>query len=269
MKIKKFIGQKVNGFWVVDTYPRITANGKKTRKVLLRCDDCGREFERQSGVDFEHIKCKCKCTSYPKKHFKKYKLNGKEYLLVDLRRIYGVSESTIGNRLKLGYSIEEAVTNKTKKICPICDKEFEDILSKKYCSKTCTARAGHHKGKYKKLMDKKCVVCGKEFKSIRDDAKTCSDECRNQLDRISRNRRYKKLKEKGSFDESVVLINVFNKFSGKCQCCNKELNFKGSHLEDDYPSIDHIIPLSKGGTHTWDNVQLLCRRCNYMKSDKT
>lgn len=30
-------------------------------------------------------------------------------------------------------------------------------------------------------------------------------------------------------------------------------------------TIDHIIPLSKGGTHTVENVQPLCVNCNCKK----
>jgi len=33
--------------------------------------------------------------------------------------------------------------------------------------------------------------------------------------------------------------------------------------------IDHIIPLSKGGTHTWDNIEIICKTCNFAKNDKT
>ena len=34
-----------------------------------------------------------------------------------------------------------------------------------------------------------------------------------------------------------------------------------------YPSIDHIYPVSKGGMHAWNNVQLAHRKCNTYKSD--
>jgi 5-methylcytosine-specific restriction endonuclease McrA len=31
--------------------------------------------------------------------------------------------------------------------------------------------------------------------------------------------------------------------------------------------LDHIKPLSRGGHHTYENTQVLCRRCNMRKSD--
>jgi len=32
--------------------------------------------------------------------------------------------------------------------------------------------------------------------------------------------------------------------------------------------LDHVIPLSKGGTHTWNNVQTGCKPCNLSKAAK-
>jgi 5-methylcytosine-specific restriction endonuclease McrA len=34
-------------------------------------------------------------------------------------------------------------------------------------------------------------------------------------------------------------------------------------------TLDHVIPRSRGGQHTWDNVVTACERCNSRKSDRT
>lgn len=50
---------------------------------------------------------------------------------------------------------------------------------------------------------------------------------------------------------------VFARDQGRCQYCGKTAE-----------SIDHIIPRSKGGGHTWENVVACCKRCNTYKSDR-
>jgi 5-methylcytosine-specific restriction endonuclease McrA len=34
-------------------------------------------------------------------------------------------------------------------------------------------------------------------------------------------------------------------------------------------NLDHVMPRSRGGTHTWENVVAACRRCNTRKGDRT
>ena len=34
-------------------------------------------------------------------------------------------------------------------------------------------------------------------------------------------------------------------------------------------TIDHIIPQSRGGSHTWENVALACNKCNNKKGSKS
>jgi 5-methylcytosine-specific restriction endonuclease McrA len=50
---------------------------------------------------------------------------------------------------------------------------------------------------------------------------------------------------------------VFVRDSFSCQYC-------GVSAEN----VDHVIPRSRGGTHTWENVVAACRRCNTMKENR-
>jgi hypothetical protein len=38
---------------------------------------------------------------------------------------------------------------------------------------------------------------------------------------------------------------------------------------DPQTTLDHIIPLAKGGGHVWTNIQPACQRCNSSKCDRT
>jgi 5-methylcytosine-specific restriction endonuclease McrA len=33
-------------------------------------------------------------------------------------------------------------------------------------------------------------------------------------------------------------------------------------------SLDHVVPRSRGGAHTWENVVAACHRCNHTKADR-
>jgi len=33
-------------------------------------------------------------------------------------------------------------------------------------------------------------------------------------------------------------------------------------------SLDHVVPRSRGGPHTWENVVAACGRCNHVKADR-
>ena len=271
MKVKKYIGKTINGFQIIDTYPKLTENGKKTRKVLLRCEDCGRMFERGSGVDFEHIKCKCKCADYGKqpRQYHLIEYDGKVYKMTDLCREKGIPTETFRVRIKNGLSVEEALSHEFTNTCVICNKEFTSkIPNKKYCSPTCVHRAAKGKGPYKQPHIAECVVCGRNFETIRDDVKTCSKACRYAVNNKKRKAWMRDLRNSGRYDRSISLDSVYDKFGGVCNKCHKATTFDTDYNGDDYPTIDHVIPLSRGGVHEWDNVQLLCRKCNVLKKAK-
>jgi 5-methylcytosine-specific restriction endonuclease McrA len=50
---------------------------------------------------------------------------------------------------------------------------------------------------------------------------------------------------------------VFARDGGRCVYCNAPAT-----------SLDHVVPKSRGGPHTWDNVVSACARCNHGKADR-
>jgi 5-methylcytosine-specific restriction endonuclease McrA len=56
--------------------------------------------------------------------------------------------------------------------------------------------------------------------------------------------------------------NIFLRDSHVCQYCHEKFSEKRL-------TIDHVVPLSKGGKHEWTNVVTACSSCNNRKGDKT
>ena len=67
-----------------------------------------------------------------------------------------------------------------------------------------------------------------------------------------------KLEDRQRSGPERVKMYVWKRDDGRCAYCksNKKLEY------------DHIIPVSKGGSNTARNIQLLCERCNRSKSAK-
>lgn len=105
-------------------------------------------------------------------------------------------------------------------------------------------------------------------------AKYCL-ECRRRIDNKKREvSRRIKIKQ-ARVDTDITVKRLFLRDRGVCWICGKicdlhdwaEVN--GTIIcGNEYPSIDHVIPLSKGGKDSWDNVRLAHRICNSIKSDK-
>ena len=55
---------------------------------------------------------------------------------------------------------------------------------------------------------------------------------------------------------------LYSEQQGVCAGCLDHLSIR--HL-----TVDHIVPVSQGGTHGVDNLQLLCHSCNQLKDDKS
>jgi len=78
--------------------------------------------------------------------------------------------------------------------------------------------------------------------------------------RLAANKRRALKKADGGTLSDAICAKLFTLQKGLCPCCRQPLG-KDYHL-------DHVMPLSLGGTNTDDNAQLLRAKCNLQKKAK-
>lgn len=155
--------------------------------------------------------------------------------------------------------------------CQGCAAPFSSKRKKSYCSGRCWSKA-----KYVSVVpdSKSCAWCREQFKPAvtgGSPSDYCGSECRGQAQKAYR--RIEKAKRKAvivaATIERVDPFKVFDRDGWRCQLCGIETpKAKRGSYENDAPELDHIIPLSKGGEHSYKNTQCACRRCNGLKGDR-
>lgn len=113
-----------------------------------------------------------------------------------------------------------------------------------------------------------CPVCGKRT----DRAKYCSDKCSRRAENKRRETR-KRMRYGGG--DNITIEALARRNNNTCYICGLAVNWNDYEIRNGafivggmYPSIDHIKPISHGGTNTWDNVGLAHMRCNSVKSNR-
>lgn len=131
-----------------------------------------------------------------------------------------------------------------------------------------------------------CKECGKEYTPRQymesmglryySNPGYCSHECKKK----NENRRGHKAKSKDThrkraqrygvaYDGSITLQRLIKRDGLKCCICGGECDLNDHEWAENfgptYPTIDHIIPMAQGGSHTWDNVQIAHAICNSKK----
>ena len=107
---------------------------------------------------------------------------------------------------------------------------------------------------------------------IRDSARYEKDkpkrlELASEHSQLRRARKAKVIRERG-----ISRLALRKLFGDNCYYCGVLMDFtpaKDRKFKKNHASIEHLVPLSKGGNHTWENVVLACHSCNTQKNAKS
>lgn len=162
--------------------------------------------------------------------------------------------------------------------CKTCGKIFLDTSKHLYCCAECSKEMCRRRSEQKreaiyKNQRKHCRNCGIVFiPTVKKSKVFCSEECREEYKRRYSHAVGKRRLRGKIIDRDITLDRLIARDNGRCGLCGGVVDKNDYTIKDGafitgalYPSIDHIKPLSKGGLHSWDNVQLAHFVCNARK----
>ena len=109
----------------------------------------------------------------------------------------------------------------------------------------------------------KCIECGKAFAPMRRlPLLYCSKQCMNKAGKRNRRHRMRSAARSG---ERVDRAYISERDGWTCHICGEPIDRRAIAPHPKSATMDHVVPLALGGTHTRDNVQLAHFLCNSIK----
>ena len=207
---------------------------RETRKdwFLLRCRECGHEFER-----FVDLHCKTEC---PECHRREVERRETERKTASMRRALVRAFRGV-LRVKEREEREREFLD-TVHVCKECGREF-----------TLRELREDNPWNFTSTPTFCCSACSKRFHK-REQRHRRRELCEHSGESVS-------LLELEERDKHTCYL---------CGCTTDRSDYtidsNGNFTAGPtYPSIDHVIPLSLGGEHSMKNARLACVRCNSIK----
>lgn len=279
------------------------ADGKHFRKTCRSCNNKRARERRKNRQGIHKYKCKYCNEDYTAKEKNRDTFCSRECSYEYMKEV-GVSkqcESCGGDFTAHAHakrycsegcapvSEHEHVSRLVYNECPVCNSMYKGYENSPACSGLCKdivykerkrqAEVANHKGQSKSY---ECVICSSLFTPLYGNRsiRVCGNSCRVVRDRDAKSesnaRRRARLRGNGRHDYGISLTKLIAKHYNECAICGEPCdrkdfihNDEGYHVTGpNYPSVDHIIPISKGGTHTRENIQLAHHLCNSIKSNE-
>ena len=255
------------------------ASNKRGSKMLKKCPVCEKYFESKKT---EQLYCSRQCVNKAfslgmqrrKKESVCLNCNQKFMPKVRVRDKY-CSRECYFNFIKKKAQIKRLaviLTGIIKKniryprICKGCGETFfvKDQKSERfYCTQECKRIALDKPYSTKHV----CPECGEEFIGHKS-ARYCSKSCSRRAYKRNRKHIYRSGTIRHSTPITIFLLGKRDNW--RCGICGKKIDPNAAHNDiENGATIDHILPLSRGGKHTWSNVQIAHFNCNSKRGNKS
>lgn len=159
---------------------------------------------------------------------------------------------------------------RTAKPCLICGETFSPrSATGVVCSATCRTaylrKAGAARYQRIRPRERDCVVCSRSF-PIDGHRAVCSDTCAKTRQRARWLNRQAAMR--GAFVAPVNRLEIFQRDRWRCYRCGCRLLKTASIPNPRTATLDHLVPLTRDGTHEPANVRACCYACNLSKGNR-
>lgn len=171
--------------------------------------------------------------------------------------------------------------NEEKRMSKLVDRLLRDAL------RDLKKEREEEEKKQKYTLSLTCSLCGCKFtlneymeREGVDNvqfASYCSSKCRRKAERsryldVHGKHRLRAQKYGTPYQSGITLEKLVKRDGLRCALCGELCDWNDKSYGScgpRYPTIDHLVPMSKGGAHEWNNVQVAHHMCNSMKGDLT
>jgi 5-methylcytosine-specific restriction endonuclease McrA len=152
--------------------------------------------------------------------------------------------------------------------CEWCGEQFETTARRleghrvKFCSRICkdaARKATDKQVREQAKPERNCRHCGIAMpKAMRADAAYCSEKCNSRAHGLKRGNGRVGHGRRRDIERAYIV----ERDASRCHIC-------GEKCKPDEITLDHLIPLAKGGTHVPENLRVAHLSCNARKRDRS
>jgi 5-methylcytosine-specific restriction endonuclease McrA len=177
-----------------------------------------------------------------------------------------------------------AARTRAPRECQVCGASYIGPTRNRTCGWSCGALLGAGRGptcelpsdhpvivlmRASRLTERDCSICGLAYMPTGSTSTLCGDDCRKVRDRRrwSEKEHRRRAKLVKAYVAPVNRRAIFERDSWMCGICHEPIDPACDAPDLMSASIDHVIPLARGGTHEPANVQAAHWICNVRKRD--